>query len=50
VQGIFAFDLSVNTRKCGISHNKTSARNRSRARYGFALCSRLLDSGPVPLP
>lgn len=32
MQGIFVFDLSVNTRKCGISHNKTSARNRSRAR------------------
>ena len=31
MQGIFVFDLSVNTRKCGISHNKTSARNRSRA-------------------
>jgi hypothetical protein len=32
--GHFQFDLSVNTGKCGIGHNKTSARNRAR-RYGF---------------
>ena len=35
MQGTLVFDLLVNTREVRISHNKTSARNRSR-RYGFA--------------
>ena len=48
MQGIFVFDLSVNTRKCGISHNKTSARNRSLAQRIRSPRSRSNSGGNRP--